>query len=135
MMESLPKVRRRDAMYDDAIRFSFPDPRSAFDAFDTLQELGYSPVIDEVDGHPTLHIHVEHSDVRSALEIVQVHGGELMESAATDADHGFDHPGGFSIPAHTINEDFTDSYVSGTSQSYLGYDDELVDGYRDSVYE
>jgi hypothetical protein len=120
--------RNEKSMYEDAIRFSFPDPRAAYDAFDILQELGYEPVIDEEGEHPTLHIHIEGSDVRSALEIAQVYGGELVES-------GF-HSGGLGIPAHTVTEDFTDGYLSGLSQAYLGDEAEtLRDGYRDSVYE
>ncbi|WP_199622301.1 DNA/RNA helicase [Paenibacillus alkalitolerans] len=129
-------------MYEDAIRFSFPNPDSAYDAFDTLQELGYAPVIDEEGAHPTLHIHVERSDVRSALEIAQMHGGQLLESAAAGEAERFEavNPGidigAIDIPAHTINEDFTDDYASGLSQAYLGDEAEtLTHGYMDSVYE
>lgn len=129
-------------MYEDAIRFSFPNPSSAYNAFDTLQELGYEPVVDEEGEHPTLHIHVERSDVRSALEIAQAHGGEMLDTASVGdperlvaANPGFD-VSGVDIPAHAINEDFTDDYLSGLSQSYLRDDVEMLsDGYRESVYE
>jgi hypothetical protein len=107
-------------MYEDAIRFTFPSAQSAFDAFETLQELGYEPVIDDEDGCSTLHIHVERSDVTSALEIAQTHGGELQEQAPHNASiYAWQGQGILGIPAHTVNEDFTEDYASGASQAYL----------------
>lgn len=130
-------------LYDDAIRFSFPNVDSAIDAFETLQELGYEPVMEEdTGGPPTLHIHVERSDVQSALEIVQTHGGEIVDTAPLGAMENVaeDGPGcnieGRGLPAHTVNEDFSEAYMTGLSESFAGDDTGvLVEGYRDSVYE
>ncbi|THF72666.1 DNA/RNA helicase [Cohnella fermenti] len=94
-----------------ALLFRFPQARAAEIAFDTLEELGYSP---QMNGEAVLHIHVEREDLTSALEVVQAHGGELIEQAESDiasaasAMYGMD---GIPIPAHTVNEDWPDSYM------------------------
>ncbi|WP_274364328.1 hypothetical protein [Paenibacillus thermotolerans] len=126
-------------LYDDAIRFSFPNMDSAIDAFETLQELGYDPVMEEgAEEHPTLHIHVERSDVQSALEIVQTHGGEIRDTA--EVGNAADGPEcnleGQGLPAHLVNEDFSEAYMTGLSQALAGDDTGvLAEGYKDSVYE
>lgn len=129
-------------LYEDAIRFSFPNMDSAIDAFETLQELGYEPVMEEgMEEHPTLHIHVERSDVQSALEIVQTHGGEIRDTAeagltGSAADGPDCNIEGQGLPAHLVNEDFSEAYMTGLSQSFAGDDTGmLAEGYRDSVYE
>lgn len=64
---------------DTGILFEFPDRRSAFYAFDTLEELGYNPVIEPDSQPPKVHIHLHRCDVTSALEIAQACGGHLVE--------------------------------------------------------
>lgn len=102
--------------FEDAIRFAFPDMSSAYSAYDTLQELGYRPVLDEVCGAPTLHIHVERTDVQSALEIAQFHGGSFQDTGTVQPDADASE---FMIPAHAVNEDFTDGYAAGMSHLYV----------------
>jgi len=91
-----------------AILFDFEDSTSADQAFSLLQELGYDPMLH----HPTrLHIHVVGEDLTSALEIVQAHGGTLVEQSEIEEDmiastaYGLD---AISIPAHLVNEDLVD---------------------------
>ncbi|GIP15790.1 hypothetical protein J40TS1_14320 [Paenibacillus montaniterrae] len=89
-----------------AILFDFVNAESANQAFSLLQELGYDPALHT----PTrLHIHVVGEDLTSALEIVQVHGGTLVEQAAMKDEllastaYGLDD---VRIPAHLVNEDW-----------------------------
>lgn len=89
-----------------AIMFDFSDNRSAELARDMLQELGYDPVM---HNGSRMHIHVEGSDLTSALEIAQSHGGQLVEQAAieeetiTNTAYALN---GITIPAHVVNEDW-----------------------------
>lgn len=92
-----------------AIMFDFSDNRSAELARDLLQELNYDPVM---HSGTRLHIHVDGSDLTSALEIAQSHGGRLVEQATIEEDtltntayalHAI------SIPAHVVNEDWVDA--------------------------
>lgn len=91
-----------------AIMFDFPDERSAINAFSLLQELGYDPVMQD---HDTLHIHVIHEDLTSALEIAQLHGGALVEQShlgnqmLSNTAYPIDT---IYIPAHMVNEDWID---------------------------
>jgi hypothetical protein len=93
-----------------ALMFRFPDVSSARMAADTLEELGYEPQLHE---GARVHIHVENEDITSALEIVQSHGGQLMEHAPaevvdiTSAAYCLD---SIPIPAHTVNEDWQEDY-------------------------
>ncbi|WP_152396461.1 DNA/RNA helicase [Paenibacillus guangzhouensis] len=101
-------------MQHSAISFQFRDSHSARLAFDTMQELGYEPRIDNAVG-TQLHIHVEHADLTSALEIAQAYGGELQaqaemtEMAVHDEAYGLDHL--IPVPAHVVNEDWVDGYA------------------------
>ncbi len=101
-------------MSQASIAFRFADKRSAELAFDTLNELGYEPVFHPGEPQPTLHIHVVEEDLTSALEIAQAHGGTLLE---TDAAGGTDaYTAAYAldtvpIPAHVVNEDWTDDYA------------------------
>lgn len=88
-----------------AIVFDFVDSASADQAFSLLHELGYDPAMHS----PTrLHIHVIDEDLTSALEIVQVHGGALVEQASMQDEllastaYSLD---AITIPAHLVNED------------------------------
>jgi hypothetical protein len=96
------------------IWFQFEDPQSARLAFDTLQELGYQSGAAAREANK-IQIHVDHSDLTSALEIAQAHGGMLMDaqhqslegevySMAYDMEQ-------VNIPAHVVNEDWPDGYA------------------------
>ncbi|MFF2091655.1 hypothetical protein [Paenibacillus sp. NPDC058174] len=88
-----------------AILFDFADAASASVACDTLQELGYEPMLHEGN---RVHIHVDGVDLTSALEIAQAHGGRLVEQASirseaiTNTAYSLD---AITIPAHVVNED------------------------------
>ncbi|WP_259391474.1 hypothetical protein [Paenibacillus sp. 1011MAR3C5] len=96
-----------------AILFDFSDNRSAELARDMLQELGYDPVM---HNDHRMHIHVDGSDLTSALEIAQSHGGQLVEQAAieeeavTNTAYALD---GITIPAHVVNEDWIHEEETG----------------------
>ena len=110
----------------DSILFHFPDQRSAFLAFDTLEELGYEPVIEPERDPPSVHVHLQGCDITSALEIAQACGGRLADrqpmeetslyeeaytlTMAKDADE-------IGIPAHLVTEDFPEAYMRGDSFS------------------
>lgn len=92
--------------------FQFAQEKSAWQAFDTLKELEYNVELLEHDSKehlPTLLLILNQSDLTSALEIAQSHGGSLVEgkqtaqevdilTAAYDLDH-------ISIPAHVVNDE------------------------------
>ncbi|GKU80434.1 hypothetical protein [Paenibacillus sp. L3-i20] len=88
-----------------AILFDFSDSKSADLASNMLQELGYEPVM---HNNSRLHIHIEGSDLTSALEIAQSHGGQLVEQthiaaeAITNTTYALN---AITIPAHVVNED------------------------------
>ncbi|MDP5275055.1 DNA/RNA helicase [Chengkuizengella axinellae] len=99
------------------IIFEFEDKRSAFLALDTLEELGYEVFYHDEFSKPTLHIHIEKNDLTSALEIIQAHGGTMVEEAAADESRYVNAAYGIekdqiSIPAHTVVEDLTEEYLS-----------------------
>ncbi|GGD46971.1 hypothetical protein [Paenibacillus nasutitermitis] len=71
--------------------FEFADDNDAAMASDTLDELGYAPVI--LDGRPNVHIQLDGGDLTSAIEIAQAHGGKLAVHEIP-------------IPAHMVNEDW-----------------------------
>ncbi|UUZ82950.1 hypothetical protein LJK88_02755 [Paenibacillus sp. P26] len=73
---------------------------------------------------PTLHVIVDRHDLTSALEIVQAHGGEYTEGpgAADEADTyamAYDPDGMIPIPAHTVNEDWSDSEPDLSASDYV----------------
>lgn len=96
----------------DALMLAFGDESTAELAADTFSELGYEPYN---HGGGRLHIHVRNEDLTSALEIMQCHGGRIVSDPQPDADaitqiaYGLD---AIPIPAHTVNEDWTDGYAS-----------------------
>jgi hypothetical protein len=105
-------------MIPTAIFFEFNQERDALLALDTLEELGYSPSLLNHTEKPTLHIHVEDQDLTSALEISQAHGGKLVEKNDSNAETevlsmAYDLEGSIRIPAHVVNEDWTDAYANG----------------------
>ncbi|GIP34773.1 hypothetical protein [Paenibacillus sp. J2TS4] len=91
----------------NAVSFEFDHPGSAVQACDMLNELGYKSKL-------VVSIQVERGDLTSALEIAQAHGGRLQETHRGQEErvlasaYGMD---GISIPAHTVNEDWPDSYL------------------------
>ncbi|WP_308638318.1 hypothetical protein [Paenibacillus silvisoli] len=90
---------------DTALFFQFGDHNSASLASNTLQELGYDPVIQQDAG---VHIHLHGSDLTSALEIAQAHGGQLsVQSSIPDIELTNDayNMESITIPAHVVNED------------------------------
>ncbi len=139
-----------DSMQHTAISFQFRDPHSAKLAYDMMQELSYEPIIDNAVG-TQLHIHVEHTDLTSALEIAQAYGGELQEQAEMtemavhDEAYGLDHF--IPVPAHVVNEDWVDGYADGPAfreadhyenldlrdEDHLAYVDETTDHFSGEV--
>lgn len=113
------------------IVFRFQDDGSAALAYDTLLEIGYHAHQDEQEGQWIVQVFVDHSELTSALEIAQAHGGELLladegitaDEGDEDDDSGVyiggdltDAAGGqlfntaygldmIPIPAHLVNED------------------------------
>ncbi|WP_138755283.1 hypothetical protein [Paenibacillus sinopodophylli] len=93
---------------NSALLFDFNDGQSAALACETLRELGYETVLH--DGS-RMHVHTAGSDLTSALEIAQSHGGQLVEQAQINADaltgsaYALD---AIAIPAHLVNEDWAD---------------------------
>lgn len=102
---------------DNSIQFDFPDRRSALNALDTLQELGYQPVYNDGSGSISVHIHVEQDDLVSALEIAQCYGGQLVdrqrftESQAFASAYELDLQD-IRIPAHMVNEDLVQEDIA-----------------------
>jgi hypothetical protein len=94
------------------IYFQFVEKKSALQAFDTLRELDYNIEWlehDHLEHLPTLLLILNQSDLTSALEIAQSHGGRLVEgkqsaaeidilTAAYDLEY-------IPIPAHTVNDE------------------------------
>ena len=96
----------------DALMMEFRDESTAGLAADTFDELGYEPYR---HGDGRLHIHVRNEDLTSALEIMQCHGGNIVNSSQADANaltqiaYDLD---AIPIPAHTVNEDWVDGYAT-----------------------
>ena len=106
-----------------ALTFQFADKRSAYQAFDTLEELGYRPVLEAVDGLPAIHITMEGNDLTSALEIVQAHGGNLSsprEDKIYDEAYGLE---SLPVPAHIVNEDRDEDYMQPRDEEYMQPDE------------
>lgn len=101
------------------IYFQFAESRAAYQAMDTLHELGFrANWIDHAhpEHKPTLQVYIENNDLTSALEITQSFGGTLLEtdegeseSQAFTSAYGLN---GIPIPAHLVNEDLPEGYMS-----------------------
>lgn len=103
---------------NNAITFTFADNRSAFQAYDTLAELGYRPVMSDSGGRSLVRVSLEKNDLISALEICHSFGGNLVERRAGEASETYSAAYALDavdidIPAHMVNEDFTDEYLEG----------------------
>ncbi|MCA0756107.1 hypothetical protein KP806_13710 [Paenibacillus sp. N4] len=116
--------------YNSALLFDFNDAQSAALACETLQQLGYETVLH--DGS-RMHVHLEGSDLTSALEIAQSHGGQLVEQssiaqgALTDSAYSLDT---IAIPAHFVNEEWGTLEEGADAADGLHNRDEDAD-YRD----
>ena len=108
-----------------SFRFQFRDPQQAAQACETLKEIGYSA---STNGDTGLSVHVENQDVLSALEICQAYEGSIIETGVLtyrpgkQSNIGVQNPGyspeDWIIPAHIINEDWSEAYKSGSSQTF-----------------
>lgn len=112
------------------IFFEFDQTRDALLALDTLEELGYKPELIEGE-RAVLHIHLEEQEITSAIEIAQAHGGRLVDqpqqSERAAYAMAYDLEGPIRIPAHTVNEDWADSYAaSAIDRDALPSDDEAA---------
>lgn len=102
-------------LHHDALLIDFPGTSEARLAADTFEELGYDPCLHEGS---RLHIHVRNEDLTSALEIMQSYGGSIVERAPAEAAeltgiaYGMD---AIPIPAHTVNEDWVETYATAES--------------------
>ncbi len=121
-------------MDEPAVMIMFPDQTKARGAFETLLELGYKP---EMLGSGLMDVKIEQQDITTALEIVEAFGGEIQEensdsvrelitpsfSGKNDTEFSY-----LSIPAHTVNEDLDEAYLSGESDS--PYEDAVLEEER-----
>lgn len=108
-------------MHGAPIYFQFTDKKAAYQAYDTLLELDYhTKFMDHPhpEHMPTLQVFVERGDLTSALEIAQAHGGAVLEAydspkepALFSSAYGLEE--GLSVPAHVVNEDMAESYLTG----------------------
>ncbi|MDF2959037.1 MAG: hypothetical protein K0S39_772 [Paenibacillus sp.] len=104
-------------MNAEAIFFEFDNTASAKLAQGTLEELGYKTGLHSELSRPALHIEVDHSELVSALEIAQAHGGRLIEhgQGVSETDTyaiAYNNEDFISIPAHVINEDWPENYAT-----------------------
>ncbi|MGG4219209.1 hypothetical protein ABEW32_13395 [Paenibacillus jamilae] len=135
-----------------SFRFQFRDPQQAAQACETLKEIGYDA---STNGDTGLSVHVENQDVLSALEICQAYEGSIIETGiltyrpGNQGNIGAPNPGYSSedwiIPAHTINEDWSEAYKNGSSQTFTNTTQEHnvssdqqpeddVDGFSGSIH-
>ncbi|QGQ98616.1 hypothetical protein EHS13_28905 [Paenibacillus psychroresistens] len=94
------------------VYLQFAHEKTALQAFDTLQELEYNVELlehEHVEHIPTLVLYVNNTDLTSALEIAQAHGGWIVEgkrsipeleilTSAYELDY-------VPIPAHVVNDE------------------------------
>ncbi|WP_160036524.1 hypothetical protein [Paenibacillus sp. An7] len=109
---------------EPAILTQFPDQTKARGAFETLLELGYKP---EMLGSGLMDVKIEQQDITTALEIIEVFEGKIQDEngnreritpsfdAKDDTEFAY-----LSIPAHTVNEDLDEAYLSGRSDNPFG---------------
>jgi hypothetical protein len=112
-------MKGRLHMSSAPIFFEFDNTHSAAMARDTLEELGYQAGVHTEGKQPTVHIEIDHSELTSALEIAQAHGGRLVESQSgvTETEAfamAYDDADYIRIPAHVVNEDWADDYATSS---------------------
>jgi hypothetical protein len=86
-----------------SLMFEFHHYHSAQAAIETLKELGYETQLVGTDSNQLILLHNSQRDLSTTFEIVQFHGGSLVEQELT-------------VPAHTINEDWPPGYAEGTPE-------------------
>lgn len=111
-------------MEEPAIMVMFTDQTKARGAYDTLLELGYKP---EMLGAGLMDVKIEQQDITTALEIVEVFEGKIQDENGKREKTSPSFNGGqdtefayLSIPAHTVNEDLDEDYLSGLSDNPFG---------------
>lgn len=112
-------------MEQPAIMIRFPNEEKAHGAFETLLELGYKPEMLEPG---LMDVTIDQQDITTALEIVEVFEGKIQDHDDSDRDMITPRFGGnqdtefsyLSIPAHTVNEDLDEEYLSGLSDNPYG---------------
>jgi hypothetical protein len=127
-------------MYPGAIYFEFENARSALLAQDTLEELGYKTGFHSELNRPALHIQLDQNELTSALEIAQAHGGRLLEHEDGFSDSkafsmAYDEHDFISIPAHIVNEDWTDDYAAHSDNPASGEAGESDSGNGAEVFD
>jgi hypothetical protein len=111
-------------MNEETIFFEFDNMVSATLAQNSLEELGYKTGLHSELSCPALHIQVDHSELTSALEIAQAHSGRLVGhgQGLTEADtyaKTYNNDGFIPIPAHVVNEDWTEDYATEVNAGNL----------------
>lgn len=105
-------------MSQNPICFEFADSAAAALALETLTELGYHAHAVEAASRPGLALYMDQNDLTSALEIAQANGGRLADTeTAKGAMKRFESAYGLDeifIPAHLVNEDWSESYFTAT---------------------
>jgi hypothetical protein len=133
MSKTIYAEKRMGKMSGAPLFFQFDQEQSAHLALETLNELGYHVHQVEGDSRPTISVVLESSDLTSALEIAQAHGGTILErppysEQASLFEQAYGMHDMIAIPAHVVNEDwvdgysdreaYRDSYRSGTSEDW-----------------
>ncbi|MCM3784878.1 hypothetical protein M3231_18070 [Neobacillus mesonae] len=126
-------------MNEAAFIVRFQNEDKARKAYDMLMELGYKP---NMLGGGLMDCNIERQDVTSALEIIEAYGGEVQDDSneqthealtpemnqMSDTEFAY-----LSIPAHTVNEDLDEDYMSGYSDS--PYTDDVHNRSEDSDFD
>lgn len=98
-------------MDNSELQVHFSDPSALLAAKATLEELGYKPY---QSAPLELYIPTDRQDSQSAVEIVQSHGGSAVFASSAEEIDLFQN---VSIPAHLVNEDWNEGYLSGKNQT------------------
>lgn len=101
-------------MTSTPIFFEFNTNKEAYLALDTMEELGYRVSMHTEKANPILHLIVDRHDLASALEIAGACGGNLIDTEQSLSEQqtyamAYDSDSVIPIPAHLVNEDWTDS--------------------------
>jgi hypothetical protein len=109
-------------MISTRIYFQFEREEAAGLAFQTFDELGFHPHVDDQD-RSRLHIHLDNPDLASALQIAMSHGGQLVEDAVSGSEeqlysNAYELDNFIPVPAHVVNEDWVDGYSDPKEDVY-----------------
>ena len=108
-----------NSMKEPLLVFQFTSKRTAMDALDTFDELGYEPDLMEEDSQPKVAIRVVNEDLTSALEIGQAFGGVLLEEQ--QGQDRMDEHRVLSM-AYELDSDRTDEADRGGAGVYAGHE-------------